>query len=414
MTVIPTAAPSPAAPAIQVDALVESVHEAIASTVFPSHAGEPWFARALDRCVRENVRTIVDIYSGGVELGDVRPECALEFADMLAGLDVPDGALERAYWVGVERFWQEWLVPARAAGTSDESLGEITTTVFSYARWVLDLIGDRRGVDHPPCGAGQRRRELVEDLLDGSASRPTQELENALGYRLRGTHLALLIEGEQAAVERGVASLRERSGAWDAITVRQEQDRCAAWLGYPRSVDVPAMETLRDPVADFACRVGAVVIGEPGRDIDGLRRSHQQARRAAAVRDKLVEHTGCLWYRDVRLESLLLDDPPAAQLFIEEELGALAADSERAARIRETLRVSLTAGSQARAAAELGVHENTVRLRVRSATELLGDVLTERRTELLVALRLRRALGGGAPAATAISADVAVTAQQRP
>jgi DNA-binding PucR family transcriptional regulator len=53
----------------------------------------------------------------------------------------------------------------------------------------------------------------------------------------------------------------------------------------------------------------------------------------------------------------------------------------------------LSAGSQARAATELGVHENTVRLRVRCAGEELGAALSERRTELLVALRLCEALG---------------------
>jgi hypothetical protein len=39
------------------------------------------------------------------------------------------------------------------------------------------------------------------------------------------------------------------------------------------------------------------------------------------------------------------------------------------------------------------VHENTVRLRIRVAAEELGTALSERRTELLVALRLCEALG---------------------
>jgi DNA-binding PucR family transcriptional regulator len=59
----------------------------------------------------------------------------------------------------------------------------------------------------------------------------------------------------------------------------------------------------------------------------------------------------------------------------------------------------LAVGSQARAATELGVHENTVRLRIRGAGEELGTALTERRTELLVALRLCEALGPEAESA---------------
>jgi DNA-binding PucR family transcriptional regulator len=101
----------------------------------------------------------------------------------------------------------------------------------------------------------------------------------------------------------------------------------------------------------------------------------------------------CLSARRLRLEMLLLDDPVSARTFVEDELGALAADTERAGRTRDTLLAWLACGSQAQAAIELGVHENTVRQRVRYAAEELGDALAERRTELLVALRLRGALG---------------------
>ena len=71
----------------------------------------------------------------------------------------------------------------------------------------------------------------------------------------------------------------------------------------------------------------------------------------------------------------------------------VAQDTDRAQRIRDTLLTWLAVGSQAKAAAELGVHENTVRMRVRVAAEELGSTLSERRTELLVALRLCQALG---------------------
>ncbi|MPZ00904.1 MAG: hypothetical protein GEU97_23620 [Actinophytocola sp.] len=146
---------------------------------------------------------------------------------------------------------------------------------------------------------------------------------------------------------------------------------------------------------------------EPGAGIEGIRQAHDEACRAAELRPMLADPPECVWYRDVRLEALLLDNVSAAHRFVTAELGALADDSERAHRIRETLLASLATGSQARAAAELGVHENTVRLRVRSAIEVLGEALTARRTELLVALRLRRALGlpqdagAGAPAVDA-------------
>jgi DNA-binding PucR family transcriptional regulator len=99
------------------------------------------------------------------------------------------------------------------------------------------------------------------------------------------------------------------------------------------------------------------------------------------------------------LETFLLENPDSARRFVRDELGGLAAGTERAQRIRDTLLAWLAVGSQARAATELGVHENTVRLRIRVAGEELGTALTERRTELLVALRLCEALGPEADSA---------------
>ena len=65
-------------------------------------------------------------------------------------------------------------------------------------------------------------------------------------------------------------------------------------------------------------------------------------------------------------------------------------------RFHETVLTWLDAGSHVSAAAILGVHENTVRNRIRAAEELLGAPLLGRRTELQVALRLERVLHAGA------------------
>jgi DNA-binding PucR family transcriptional regulator len=99
-----------------------------------------------------------------------------------------------------------------------------------------------------------------------------------------------------------------------------------------------------------------------------------------------------LQYRDVRLEALLLADEDSARRFVAEELGPLAGPDARLARIRETLLVSLSTGSHVGAAALLGIHENTVRNRIRQAEELLPGAMTGRRIEVQVALRLERVL----------------------
>lgn len=381
---------------IDVEALAGSLHDAIVRSVFPTQAKESAFDVALSRCVRGNVGSIVDIAFGRMSLDDSDPRNALAFAGMVAELGIPFATLERAYWVGVERFWQEWLGLSRTIleegrGTLGDLLGDPTAAVFPYVMRVLDLVGDRYSAvaEERARSGDDRKRALIEELLGGAVSRHTQDLDNVLGYRTRSTHVAVLFGGgDRAVVQRKLVRLCQQTGAWSSLFVQRNASTWSAWLGFPKVGDGisalrKALEDLNEPVA----------VGGPAHGLAGIRQSHEEACRAAELRSALLSPPDCLWYRDVRLEAFLLDDPRAARRFVTEELGELADDDERSHRIRETLLASLGSGSQAKAAAELGVHENTVRLRLRSAIEVLGDTLSERRTELLVALRLRQALG---------------------
>jgi DNA-binding PucR family transcriptional regulator len=83
----------------------------------------------------------------------------------------------------------------------------------------------------------------------------------------------------------------------------------------------------------------------------------------------------------------------AARRFVSAELGPLAGGDESTARLAETLAVYLEErSSPKRAATRLGVHENTISNRIRTAQTLLERPIDERVPELLVALRLRSAL----------------------
>lgn len=99
-------------------------------------------------------------------------------------------------------------------------------------------------------------------------------------------------------------------------------------------------------------------------------------------------------YADVGLEILLLADEETARRFVQRELGALAASSAEGGRLRETLECSFRHGSHVDAASALAVHEHTIRNRLHRIEELLGHPVSERRTDLQVALRLVRILGG--------------------
>jgi DNA-binding PucR family transcriptional regulator len=99
-------------------------------------------------------------------------------------------------------------------------------------------------------------------------------------------------------------------------------------------------------------------------------------------------------YERVELVSLLANDFPRAKAFVAARLGPLAAPTEPAARLRETVLAFLAAnGSGTRAAKELFVHHNTVAYRVKRAEELLGRSVTDEPSELTCALTLAAVLG---------------------
>ena len=102
-------------------------------------------------------------------------------------------------------------------------------------------------------------------------------------------------------------------------------------------------------------------------------------------------------YDRVELVSLLASDFPRARAFVAARLGPLAAPTESAARLRETVLAFLAAnGSGTRAAKELYVHHNTVAYRVKRAEELLGRSVTDEPIELTCALTLAAVLGSAA------------------
>ncbi|MEV4418948.1 helix-turn-helix domain-containing protein, partial [Patulibacter sp. NPDC049589] len=122
----------------------------------------------------------------------------------------------------------------------------------------------------------------------------------------------------------------------------------------------------------------------------GMRLARARAGQVARVHRALGDQPRVVCDQDVRLETLLLDDPERADGFVRAELGALAVRDDRTARLRATLLTWLSTGSHVSTAATLGVHEHTVRNRIREIEAILGVPVAGRRAELQVALRLHR------------------------
>lgn len=379
------------------DVLAAAVSRDTATHVWPENARDPDFLAALRRSGRDNVHAIVDVLAGRLAIADVNPEGALAFADITAELGIPVSELERGYWVGVRGFWREWFRLAqieaeKGNGSLEELVGPATIEFFDYIIHIIGVVVARYDAVRAEILRNQedRRRAMIGQILRGTVTQSTGELENLLGYRLRGTHLAIALEvDERAAAERVASTLIESSGALGSLMLMHAPGTWMLWLGYAGAVG--AAETAA--VGKGAASSGATMaIGAPGVGLPGLARTYEQALDTARLHRRIGKQPPVLWFSDVRLELLMLHDDAAARQFVTDELGELANADERADRTCETLLAWLTTGSQSRAATRLGVHENTVRLRIRQGEELLAYGLSERRAEVLAALRLRQLL----------------------
>jgi hypothetical protein len=390
-------APAARALATDVDAdrAASAVIEDIRSAVWPS-LEDPNFHAALSRSVHDNVCAVLDLLAGRIHAW-VIPSGALEFADVTAYLDIPAAELEKAYRVGTASVWWRWWSLARThaddAPGLEELIGEPTRTIHAYFDHVLDAVIPRYQKVFAELNRSRRdqRQMVLAQILDGSLDVITEELDRMLAYSLGDTHLAVVIETPGISPPTtDIARLRDAADARGTLLAQHTARTWLVWLGRPGGFGPTNLSRLRRALVDSGL---TIAVGEPADGLPGLRRTRQHALETQRVQYALgTDGCRCLWAREVRLETLLLGDKQRARDFLTDELGPLGAGDSFARRLRETLLAWLTLGSHGSAAAMLGVHENTVRNRLRAAEELLGVPLTGRRTELMVALRLERLL----------------------
>jgi hypothetical protein len=378
-------------------AVAGGVTDEIMSEVW-SHRDEPGFYDSLDRSVHSNIDAIFQTMHGLRLMDESPPAAALDFADTTAQVGIPAIELERAYRVGVGSLWAQWFdLATEHAERVEMPLAPLvrgpSMTFLGYIDHALVAVVQRadsvRAELHRT--RSQLRRVLVLQILEGAVTEATPELDQRLDYSLGDVHLALLVQAQDPrALQRDLIELRGVADARGMLVLQNSPRSWFVWLGRPNGFGPSQLSSLRRAL----CRGDlTVAVGEPSGGLDGLTQSYQQAFETAHLQQALgAGGHRCMWACDVRLESLLLRDAKRARQFVEAELGRLAANDSVADRLRQTLLTWLATGSHVNAAALLGVHENTVRNRVRQAEELLGASLHQRRIELQVALRLERVL----------------------
>lgn len=361
----------------------------------------------LSASVYQNVDTALRIFQHGIDPRRVEaPAAAMEYARRLAqrGTQVVD--LIRAYYLGQTALLEYSLREAVRVEADPVKLGAMMEHALTGAFAFIDRVTqqvvsayqeerERWLVNRSAVRAARVRSLLAGDGADTS--------ETGLGYRLRGTHLAMIVwqspvdgnghvlGGLEAVAGELAASLPSTGGP-----LFVPNDEVCAWVWFP--LEKPAMpdeERVREVLAKAHPGI-RFVLGEPGEGLDGFRQSHRQAMRVYNLAFAAGEHCDrVLTFRDVGAMALMAGDMAAARGWVADTLRELAIDDEQHARLRDTLRVFLAAGgSYTAAAGQLTMHKNSVQYRVRKAEEILGRPVSENRLDVELALRLCHRLGG--------------------
>lgn len=318
------------------------------------------------------------------------PSALVEEARNAARTGVPWEVIDRSYGMTHEAIWDVALeeVAGWQLPRPDPQLVLRVSSKFMFRcfDWLTTHAGKIYAAERDEWldRRHMRLREMVSQAIDGLAV-PDVEL----GYGTQQQHLGVIGWGQ--APERAVSDAARRLGA-ELLTVPTSGSTVWAWLG---RASFPALESCDEA---FAPELGThLALGAIGRGRTGFTQTHQQAQLASWVAVRRLEPSGrsVTRYPDVAVEAVGLADASRASIFVQHVLGPLAASDARSRRLRETLRAYCDAGHNSTAAASrLGVAERTVRYRIRTLEEMLGDHLETGLLEPWLAARLLDALEG--------------------
>jgi hypothetical protein len=332
------------------------------------------------------------------------PPAAVEYAREFVRRGVTIDTLLRTYHVGHATFFRNIVVLVDREvidpGQAKRAIEAAANWTFDYVQALIRGLVARYAEEREAWirSAAAIRSETLRALLAEDPIDP-QTAGRRLGYNLDRRHVAFVVwwsddamAGEDlASLERVAFDLARSLGGAQALVVPLGARLVAGWI--------PLDDSVAAPGAGLSIRLGIgshepilAAVGTPARGVAGFCDSHRDALNARRVAQLAARRAGSVTrYEDVALTALTSVDLELARRFVTAELGPLAAQDDDTLRLTATLRVYLEErGSPRRSAQRLGVHENTIKARVRTINELLGHPSGERVGELLVALRLAR------------------------
>jgi DNA-binding PucR family transcriptional regulator len=395
----------------QLETLTDAMHKVLAEGIEDLKGDLP-ILELLRASIASNLETLVDIMRYDIAIQDVSsPPAAEEYARRLAQRGITSTALIRAYRLG-QQVVLAWTFEEIARQEEDPQVAyaaaqAFTDLTFAYVDSISEQVVGEYEAEREKWLANRNtvRAAVLKELVEGVPV-DVATAESALSYRLRQRHLGVLLwssdpttpTGGLRQLERLLQQLGKAAGA-AGQPLFHPTDRSTAWAWIPlgRSQDELALGSL-EAVLDKADTGLQAAVGTPAAGAPGFRITHLEAIRAQQV--ALAAKSSALRltaFTDpgVRAAAMLASDLDGARRLVAKALGALAADTEGALRLRDTLMVFLAEkGSYTATAERIHLHKNTVKYRVDKAVEERGRPLDDERLELELALIAARWLGG--------------------
>ncbi|WP_354697937.1 helix-turn-helix domain-containing protein [Paraconexibacter sp. AEG42_29] len=368
-----------------------------------STTDEDFLAGLVRSCTSNVVEILNNLQSGAPAEASTPPPDAIAWAHELVHRGLPLASLLRSYRLGHGLFQQTFERAASAIDLDPDIRWRVLSGAAQRTFAYIDIVCTQLVEDYEAergqwlRGAAAVQAELVQAIVAGAPLDP-DTVATTLRYDVTATQLAFILWRDlggavphQSVPLASVAKqLAAELGGTHSLILPVGDHAAWVWTTGPQLSDrLPARS------AALGDRAGAA-IGGIHRGLEGMCRSHREARAARRVGDIFGYRPGTLLrFPAVALTSLISADPEQAAELAVTELAGLGADSDSARRLRATIQVYLDERlSPSRTARRLGIHQNTVTYRVKRAEELIGHPLDDRRLELELALRLFDGLDG--------------------
>ncbi|NMO01599.1 hypothetical protein HH308_10280 [Gordonia sp. TBRC 11910] len=258
----------------------------------------------------------------------------------------------------------------------DESIDQLIEVFYAERAAITDV-------------ARRRQRAIIDAVIAGETIDATVA-SNTLRYPLTQWHTAAIAwmddpdVSDTSTLIAVASSLASDLGTSSVLTAPVGARDVWFWLATATPPDVDVVRSVIKPLQDNGIHL---VTGIPAPGLAGFRGGHLQAQAVQQLVLPAADIPAVVVYSDVELLCLTDGSRDLRRAMIAREIGPLCTDDKSMTPIRETLLAYLATRNVEETASTLFVHKNTVRYRLGKAEELLGHPLSERATEVDLALR---------------------------